>query len=245
MKSVLILGATSAMARAAANQLAAESYDVILAGRDLDEIGLIAKDIQVRYGIKATPLYFDALSYDSHPAFFNNCLELSDELQGVLLAYGYLGDQKKGEQDFAEAKTIMEINYTSCVSILTLAANHFEEKKDGFICALSSVAGDRGRQSNYLYGSAKGALSLYLQGLRNRLAKSGVKVITVKPGFVDTKMTFGLEGMFLVAQPEAIAQAINQALKKSKDVVYTPSFWWAIMTIIKMIPEKLFKRMKL
>jgi decaprenylphospho-beta-D-erythro-pentofuranosid-2-ulose 2-reductase len=245
MKSVLILGATSAMARAAANQLAGESYGVILAGRDLDEIGLIAKDIQVRYGVKATPLYFDALAYDSHASFFNNCLELSDELKGVLLAYGYLGDQKKGEQDFGEAKAIMDVNYTSCVSILTIAANYLEKEKGGFICVLSSVAGDRGRQSNYLYGSAKGALSLYLQGLRNRLAKSGVKVITVKPGFVDTKMTFGLEGMFLVAQPESIAQAINRSIKKSKDVVYTPKFWWAIMTIIKLIPEKIFKRMKL
>lgn len=245
MKTVLILGATSAMARAAANQFAAESYHLVLAGRDLEEIELIAKDIKVRYRVNAYPLYFDALLYDSHSSFFESCLKLTNELEGVLLAYGYLGDQKKGEQEFTEAKAIMDINYTSCVSILTIVANYFEEKKRGFICVLSSVAGDRGRQSNYLYGSAKGALSLYLQGLRNRLAKSGVHVVTIKPGFVDTKMTFGLEGMFLVAKPEDIAQAIKLSIQKSRDVVYAPKFWWAIMTIIKMIPEKLFKRMKL
>ncbi len=142
-------------------------------------------------------------------------------------------------------KRIIDSNFTGAASILSHCANHFESMKSGFIIGISSVAGDRGRQSNYVYGAAKGALSLYLQGLRNRLYPGGVRVITIKPGFVDTAMTYGLPGLFLVASPQYMGNRIVAALGKSADVVYLPWFWRYIMLIIKLIPEPIFKRMKL
>jgi short-subunit dehydrogenase len=156
-----------------------------------------------------------------------------------------MGDQLRGQEDFAEARQIIEVNYLSYISLLHHAASHFEKRRSGFICALSSVAGDRGRQSNYLYGSSKGALTLYLQGLRNRLSKSGVAVITVKPGIVDTKMTFGKEGLLLMAKPATIASGVFKAVMKRKHSVYLPGFWRWIMLIIRHIPESIFKRMSL
>ena len=162
-----------------------------------------------------------------------------------MLAYGYLPNQGEAQQDFNEAKMTIDINYTSCVSILEIAARYFEQQKRGFITVISSVAGDRGRQSNYLYGSTKGALSIYLQGLRNRLYPSGVQVLTVKPGFVDTAMTYGQPGMALVAKPEQIARRVVRAIEKGKDTVYTPAFWTLIMFAVRSIPEKVFKRMKM
>jgi short-subunit dehydrogenase len=127
---------------------------------------------------------------------------------------------------------------------LNIIANHFEQRHKGFICAVSSVAGDRGRQSNYLYGSAKGALSIYLQGLRNRLHHSQVRVITIKPGFVDTRMTFGRSKLFLLASPDRVARGIYQAVVRGKNVVYLPWFWRYIMLLVRAIPEGIFKRLR-
>jgi short-subunit dehydrogenase len=157
---------------------------------------------------------------------------------------GYLGDQAKGQCDGEEARRILETNFTGCVSALNILANHFEPRRAGFICAISSVAGDRGRQSNYLYGAAKAGLSAYLQGLRNRLFHAHVKVLTVKPGFVDTHMTYGRSGLFLVASPESVAKGIFRAIVKGKDVVYLPWFWRPIMLVVRSIPEGIFKRLR-
>jgi short-subunit dehydrogenase len=157
---------------------------------------------------------------------------------------GYLGDQAKGQTDWEEAHRILETNFTGCVSALNILANHFEARGAGFICAISSVAGDRGRQSNYLYGAAKAGLSAYLQGLRNRLFPAHVKVITIKPGFVDTRMTYGRSGLLLVASPERVAKGIFGAIVKGKDVVYLPWFWRFIMLIVQSIPEAIFKRLR-
>ncbi|ASS73894.1 short-chain dehydrogenase [Tumebacillus algifaecis] len=245
MKNVLILGATSGIAKALAYQFAGKKHNLLLAGRDVEEMKRIAQDIHIRHGVKVTVHPFDALDYDGHADFFTNCLETAGEIDGIVLAYGYLGDQRRAENEFAEARRVIETNYLSAVSVLNIAANYFESKKDGFLCVLSSVAGDRGRQSNFMYGSAKGGLSLYLQGLRNRLSKSGVHVLTVKPGFVDTKMTFGQSGMFLVAKPEQVAKAIDKMIQKRVDVAYTPFFWRYIMLIIKSVPERIFKRLSL
>jgi len=245
MKNVLILGATSDIAKAIAHQLARENVNLILAGRNENELNRIAADLQVRYKGNYYPKVFKPTEYEKHNDFFRETVKLLGRLDGVILCYGYLGDQKIAEQDNSMAREIIEINYLSCVSILHVAATYFENLRAGFICAISSVAGDRGRQSNYIYGSAKGALSLFLQGLRNRLSKLGVKVITVKPGFVDTKMTFGHKGMFLVAKPDKVAKDIISAIKKGKPILYTPFFWKWIMLIIKLIPEKIFMRLSL
>lgn len=242
--SVLILGATSAIARGVATAFAARGDDLYLASRDEDELRRSAADLQLRYGVTVHYRVFDAQASETHEAFFNAVLVDTPDLSGVVLAFGYLGDQLAA-RDFAVAAKVIASNFTGAVSILGLCANYFEPLQRGFIIGISSVAGDRGRQSNYVYGAAKGALSLYLQGLRNRLYPHGVRVITVKPGFVDTAMTYGLPGLFLVATPQQIGQRIVATLGKSADVVYLPGFWRYIMLIIKHIPEFVFKRMKM
>jgi decaprenylphospho-beta-D-erythro-pentofuranosid-2-ulose 2-reductase len=246
MENVLILGATSGIGKSMASYFGSQGANLILAGRDKSELNLIARDIELRYAVIVHVLFFEALDFKSHEDFFKDCLEIYPSLDGVFLSYGYMVDQEEAAIDFDSANKMMNINYNSPVSILNIIANHFEEQGKGFICVISSVAGDRGRQSNYIYGSSKAALSVYLQGLRNRLSKSNVFVITVKPGFVDTQMTYGiLKDSPLVAKPEQVSKSIYQAIQKKKDVAYTPAFWEYIMLIIKNIPEKIFKRMSL
>jgi decaprenylphospho-beta-D-erythro-pentofuranosid-2-ulose 2-reductase len=247
-RTVLILGATSAIARAVAAELAREGAALILVGRDLEELERSAADLRLRHGVEAAAERFDALDFDSHEGFFQSCLRRVDADPGefgVVLCHGYLPDQRQAASDPSVARRTIVTNYTSAGAIRNLAADYLEQRRGGFICGLSSVAGDRGRQSNYLYASSKAALSTYLQGLRNRLSRAGVRVITVKPGFVDTKMTFGLSGMFLVATPERVAKDVCRAIRRGRSVVYTPWFWRPIMLVIRTIPEFIFKRMKL
>lgn len=241
---ILILGATSAIARGTAAAFAARGDSLYLASRDLEELKRLAADLKVRYGVTVYYGLFDASATATHPAFFQAVLKEMQELNGMVLAFGLLGDQQAA-REFSEAEKIILSNFTGAVSILGICANYLEPLKRGFIIGISSVAGDRGRQSNYVYGSAKGALSLYLQGLRNRLFASGVRVVTIKPGFVDTAMTFGLPGLFLVASPQDIGKKIVRTLGKSTDIVYLPGFWRYIMLIIKHVPEVIFKRMKM
>lgn len=243
-EAVLVLGATSAIARATAAAFAARGASLYLASRDMDELQRSAADLRIRYGVEVRYGAFDAEATATHEEFFRKVLAEMQGLSGVVLAFGYLGDQMAA-RGFSRGERVIASNFTGAASILSLCADYFEPKKSGFIIGISSVAGDRGRQSNYVYGAAKGALSLYLQGLRNRLYPSGVRVITVKPGFVDTAMTFGLPGLFLVASPQHVGERIVRALDKSADEVYLPWFWRYIMLIIKLIPEPVFKRLKL
>ena len=244
--TVLILGAGSAIARAVAAEFARRGYDLLLAGRDSEDLESLAADLAVRHGVRTEGRVFDALAFDTHRDFVEACRKASgDSLAGAVLCFGYLGDQALAQQDLSEATRIFDTNLVGAVTILSLLANHFERQRAGFLCALSSVAGDRGRQSNYMYGAAKAGLTVFLQGLRNRLYPSGVRVVTIKPGFVDTSMTFGRKGMFLVASPEAVAGRIVRGILGGRDQVYTPSFWRPVMLAIRLIPEKVFKRMKL
>lgn len=244
-KAVLFLGATSSVARALAHQMAQHGAALHLAARDGFEVERMAKDMAIRYQASITCSTFEAFDYHTHAEFLQKAVDNLGGLDGVVVSLGELGDQQQAEVDFDRAQRIIHSNYTGVASLLTHGANYLEEQGNGFIIGISSVAGDRGRQSNYIYGSAKGALSLFLQGLRSRLCKSGVHVMTVKPGFVDTKMTFGKPGMFLVASPEQVATAVIKALQKKKDVAYVPWFWFWIMLIIRSIPEFLFKKLKL
>ena len=244
--TVLVLGAASAIARAVAGEFARRGFDLLLAGRDREELDKVAVDLALRYGVRAQGLVFDALAFDSHAAFVEACREASrDSLAGAVLCFGYLGEQSAAQKDSAEARRVLDTNLVGAVSILSLLANHFEARRAGFLCALSSVAGDRGRQSNYVYGAAKAGLTVFLQGLRNRLFASGVTVTTIKPGFVDTAMTWGRPGMFLVASPQAAARSVVKAVLKGDDEAYVPGFWRPVMLLIRLIPERLFKRMKL
>lgn len=243
-EAVLILGATSAIARATAAAFAARGDALYLASRDLDELQRIAADLRLRYGVEVHCASFDAQATATHQEFFRSVVASMPNLSGVVLAFGYLGDQLAA-RDFNVGAQVIASNFTGAASILSLCADHFESLQRGFIIGIASVAGDRGRQSNYVYGAAKGALSLYLQGLRNRLFPSGVRVITIKPGFVDTAMTYGLPGLFLIASPQDIGARIVASLGKPADVVYLPWFWRYIMLIIRLIPEPIFKRLKL
>jgi decaprenylphospho-beta-D-erythro-pentofuranosid-2-ulose 2-reductase len=242
--NLLILGANSDVAYATAQQFAAGiKADLVLASRDMALLEKKARDLEIRHGVKARVVSFDAADPATHQAFYE---ALDPKPDGVVAAFGYLGDQYRAQSDFGEARTIIQTNFTGAVSILELVAADFERRGRGFIIGIGSVAGERGRQSNYIYGAAKGALSIYLSGLRNRLYKHRVRVITVLPGFIRTKMTqsLALPGL-LTATPEQAAADIYAAYIKSRDVIYTRWFWRWIMIGIKAIPERLFKRLSL
>jgi short-subunit dehydrogenase len=242
----LVLGASSAIARAFARAAAAEGADIVLAGRDRDDLDKSAGDIALRSGRRATVLDFDALDYASHEAAITRAREAAGTgTLNIFLAFGTMPPQAEIDRDARLAFRTIESNYVGAVSILQAAAPVLEAQKRGAVVALSSVAGDRGRIKNYVYGSAKAGLSAYLQGLRARLFRSGVSVTTVKPGFVDTAMTFGLPGLFLVASPHAVARACLAAAQKGREEIYFPFFWWGIMTIIRNIPERIFKRLSI
>lgn len=243
MNFVLILGANSDIAKAIANIYSKNSFNIYLAGRNISELEANAKNIEIRYGNKAKAIYFDALDFKSHKEFYRS---LDPKPIGVICVVGYLGDPKLAQSDFEEASKIINTNYTGCTSILNIIADAFETEKAGFIVGISSCAGDRGRASNYIYGSAKGAFSLYLSGLRNRLSKHNIPVLTVKPGFVATKMTEDLDlPRLLTATPEIVAEDIFKAQQSKKNILYTKWYWWFIMVIIKNIPEVIFKKMNL
>ena len=241
---LLILGANSDIALATARQFAAHARtDLYLASRDLELLAKKARDLEIRYEIQAQALPFDAADPDGHQTFYAG---LEPKPDGVVAAFGYLGDQVRAQEDFSEARKIIETNFVGAVSILEIIAADFQRRGRGFIIGIGSVAGERGRQSNYFYGAAKGALAIYLSGLRNRLSRHQVQVMTVLPGFVRTKMTQGMDlpGL-LTATPDQVAQDIFRAHAKSRDVVYTRWFWRWIMLVIKAIPEKLFKKLSL
>ena len=183
----------------------------------------------------------DILQYKSHQSVYDN---LEEKPVGVISAVGYLGDQNKAQSDLGEARRIIDTNYTGIVSFFNIVANDFEKRGRGLIVGISSVAGDRGRKSNYIYGSAKAALTAYMSGLRNRLYGSQVHIVTVKPGFVATKMTEGMDlPKKLTARPEEVAENLFKAQQKGKDVLYTKWIWKWIMLIIHNIPEFKFKKM--
>ena len=243
MSYILIIGAKSDIAKATAREYAKHGYDLYLAARNVSELEEFANDVTVRTQRAVKILELDILDYKSHQSFYD---QLEEKPLGVISAIGYLGEQEKAQSDFEEAQQIMDTNYTGVVSLFNIIADDFEKRKSGFMVGISSVAGDRGRKSNYIYGSAKAALTTYLSGLRNRLYDAQVHVLTVKPGFVATKMTEGMDlPEKLTAQPEEVAEDIYNAQQKNKNVLYTKWIWKWMMLIIKMIPEWMFKRMSI
>jgi len=243
MSYVLIIGAKSDIAKATAREYVKHGYDLYLAARDVKELESFANDIIVRTQKDVKLVELDILDYKTHQSFYD---QLEEKPLGVVSAVGYLGDQEKAQSDFSEAQKIVDTNYTGIVSLFNIIADDFEQRKSGFIVGISSVAGDRGRKSNYIYGSAKSALTTYLSGLRNRLYDAQVHVMTVKPGFVATKMTEGMDlPEKLTAQPEEVAKDIYKAQQNGKNEIYTKWIWRYVMMIIKMIPEWKFKGMSI
>ncbi len=245
MKRILILGATSAIAEQTARRYAERGDQLVLVARDEEKLRLLAEDLKIRGAGKTAWQAVDLNNSEQHINIIENAEKKLGGLDMALFAYGILGDQNAGEADFSNALQELQTNCLSVLSLLTFIANRFEAQQNGTIAVISSVAGDRGRQSNYIYGTAKGALTIFLQGLRNRLHKSGVQVLTIKPGFVDTPMTRNFKKGLLWVKPEVIADGIVKAVDKKKDVAYLPFFWRYIMLIIKLIPERLFKKMSL
>ncbi len=243
---VLIVGASSAIGKAMAQRWAAGGKEILLAGRDLEDLNRSAEDLRIRHQRRVEVVSFDALDFPNHQAFWDECLKRAGgRLDGVMVLHGMLPSQADAQVDLDLLRRAIDTNFTSVISLLTLAANEFERRRSGFLCVFSSVAGDRGRQSNYVYGAAKAGLTTFLAGLRVRMFKCNVAVITVKPGFVDTAMTWGLPGMFLVANPAAVAADVWNAVGKRRGEIYTPWFWHWIMMIIRWIPGPVFNRMKM
>ena len=243
MSYILIIGAKSDIAKATAREYAKHGYDIYLAARNSSELEEFANDIEVRTERTVKVVELDILDYTSHQAFYT---QLEEKPLGVISAIGYLGEQDTAQIDFDEAQRIMDTNYTGVVSLFNIIANDFEYRRTGFMVGISSVAGDRGRKSNYIYGSAKAAFTAYLSGLRNRLYEAQVHVLTVKPGFVATKMTEDMDlPEKLTAQPEAVAEDIYKAQQKNKNVLYTKWIWKWVMMIIRNIPEFQFKKMSI
>ena len=245
MKRALILGARSEIAQALARGLAAEGWGLVLAARHAEELKPLASDLELTLNCEATLLEFDALHFTQLPGFAAQVEAAAGEFELVLLVFGYMAGREQERHDPVEMVRTLETNFTAAALTLGHLANYFEARGSGGIIAVTSVAGDRGRQSNYMYGSAKGGLGLFLQGLRNRLHPAGIHVLTAKPGFVDTAMTEDLDGLFLVASPDRVAGDILRAWKKRRNVVYTPWFWRWIMLAVRMVPERIFKKLSL
>lgn len=240
--TILILGATSPIAREIAAEYARAGHTLYLAARDHDEATRIADDLAIRFEVEARAGSFDALALDEHGAFVADVEDAVGPLDVAVLAFGAMGDQEESQADVEQARRVIDTNYTGAVSVCEALAARMSERRSGSIVGISSVAGERGRKSNYIYGSAKGAFTLYLGGLRNRLAEVGVHVMTVKLGFVDTRMTYGLESPVPKASPAQAARAIARAQRRGAEILWYPRFWAPIMKVIKAIPEGIFKK---
>ncbi len=240
----IILGATSAMARALARAVSDRGDAVLLAGRDMEDLDALASDCALRGARLAEAVRFDARDTGG----FGAVVERAAREDGVLNAAVFVGsmpDQAEIDADPSLIDGTVTDSFTGPARFLQMLAPEIEARGAGTVVGVGSVAGDRGRVGNYVYGAAKAGFHTYLSGLRNRLTRAGGHVVTVKPGFVDTAMTWGLPGMFLVAPPEKVAADILKAVKKQRNVIYTPFFWRYIMLIIRSIPEPIFKKMSI
>lgn len=242
-RGILIVGATSAIAVSCARLWAAQGASFILAGRDVARLEQVAADLKGRGAAETSTLVFDITAHDGHEKALQ--LAFASPVDIVLVATGSLPDQGACEADQALMVREISANSVSVMALVMAVATRMKAQGQGTIAVISSVAGDRGRYSNYIYGSAKAALSTFCDGLRARLVRHGVHVLTIKPGIVATPMTAGLTMPGpLVSTPERVGRDIVAAVARKADVLYTPGYWRLIMWIIRMIPAPLFKRMK-
>ena len=242
MRKVLIVGATSAIAEETARLFAKDMDRLFLVGRNESKLISLSRDLALRGAEQVDYAVLDLIRTDLHPEVIEKALQKMGGLDTVLIAHGSLPDQKACQASYVATLREIETNLLSVISFLTLLGNFFEKQGSGTIAVISSVAGDRGRMSNYVYGSSKAALNAFLSGLRGRLYKAGVQVITIKPGFVDTPMTAEFKKGFLWASSESVGKGIYRAIQKKKTVVYLPGFWRLIMLVIRAIPENFFRR---
>ena len=243
MNTILILGANSDIAKATAHEYANNGFNIQLACRNKSRLERFAKDLAIRSNQSVELFELDILDLSQHSVFFDSLKSMPN---GVISAIGYLGEQQESHRNSDEFVRVTNTNYTAIANLLNIVAQNFSEIGSGFIVGISSVAGDRGRSSNYIYGASKAAFSAYLSGMRQSLFDKGVQVLTVKPGFVDTTMTKDIDlPEKITASPERVAKDIYNAQIKGRSVVYTMSLWFIIMSIVKSIPEFIFKRLKM
>ena len=244
-RKILVLGATSGIAEATCRIWAAQGASLFLVARNQEKLNAVAADLRIRGAHYVGTAVADLDDTAAHPDLLAHAINSLAGLDVAYLAHGILGDQPKGEADFAEADHILHTNLVSPVSLLTWLANFCAQRHAGTLAVISSVAGDRGRKSNYLYGASKAGLNAFLQGLRNRVDREGVTVLTIKPGPVKTAMTQGMKGYEKFADVDKVAQSIAKAIGAGKDELYVPIMWVPILFIIRHIPERIFKKMNL
>ncbi|MFZ0219185.1 MAG: SDR family NAD(P)-dependent oxidoreductase [Candidatus Aquirickettsiella sp.] len=238
MQSILILGATSSIARACSEILAARHCKLFLASRDISELERIAVDLRIRFNIDVDYAFFDITQIDFHADFFEKLIGKMGVIDGLIMAVGLI--------DKLDYQKVIAANFTGPISFFELYSKYLVVQKKGFIIGLSSVAGDRGRKPSYVYGASKAGLTIYLQGLRNYLYPFKIRILTVKLGLIDTKMIFGGRyPLYLAAHPKKTAIKIIRALDKGKESVYIPGIWRIIMLIIRLIPERIFKHLSI
>lgn len=245
MTNVLILGATSAIAHETAKCFARDGANLFLVARDAYKLTTIADDLKVRGAKRVDTYLLDFTELEQQQTMFDMARTTLGTVDMLLIAHGTLGNQARCEQSVTETLQELNNNAVSVIALLTIAANYFEQQQHGCIAVITSVAGDRGRPSNYVYGTAKAAVNAFLQGLRARLHRAGVAVVTVKPGFVDTPMTASLKKNLLFASARSVGEGTYQAMQRRRDVVYLPWFWQPIMLIVRSLPERVFKRLSL
>ena len=247
-RNVILVGATSGIARPLARRLVARGWNLVVTGRDAARLAPLADDLQVRGTGTVASLVLDPSDGAAVAGLCGAAAALlGGPIDGVIVCHGTLPDESGALLDVEQTRGAIDANFTSAAMVLAAAAQALENRPGAFLTAISSVAGDRGRQSNYAYGAAKAGLTAYLSGLRNRLHPRGVVVITVKPGIVRTPMTEGLPaaGSPLAADADTVARDIERAILRRQAVLYTPWFWWPVMTVICAIPEAIFKRLRL
>jgi short-subunit dehydrogenase len=240
-----VLGATSAIANGVMRPLAKRGASFYLVARNAEKLTAVANDLRARGASAVFTCVMDLDDTSLHPQMLDDAKQKLETIELALIAHGVLGDQEKAQVDYAAAKTILRTNFLSAVSLITWLANYFESTKQGTLAVISSVAGDRGRKSNYVYGASKGALNIFLDGVRNRVDRTGVQVLTIKPGFVATPMTAHLPQGGLFADPAVVGQGILKAIELRRDTVYVPPIWRVIMLVIRSIPNFIFKRLNL
>ena len=243
-RTVLIVGATSAIAQAVARRYAARGAALLLAARNSDRLDAVAGDIRARGARRVETHLFDADDLHAQAALVEAAHAAFPRLDVALIAYGTLPDQASVEHDADAVAQYFHTNATSVIALMTRLGETFEAQGHGTLAVISSVAGDRGRSSNYVYGAAKGAVSLFAQGMRARLARNNVRVVTIKPGFVDTPMTAHVPRNALFASPARVGARIHRALERGADVVYAPGFWRPVMAGVRAVPEAVGKRLK-
>lgn len=240
---IAVFGATSGIARAVADLLAGQGETLILIGRESAALDSLAREMEARHGSKPACMAWDVLEFDGHAERFR-ALAAEHSLKGLFFAAGVLFPQDDCDRDPAKTRLTLDTNLTGPMIVMDLFAGHFRERGSGFISCVSSVAGDRGRGKVLAYGASKAGLTAYLAGLRHRLAGTGVFVQTVKPGFVRTRMTKGMQSP-LMAEPGRVARDITDAIRRRRQVVYTPFIWKYIMLVIKALPDAVFRRMRI